>query len=70
MRPRGSSARATPGWRSSSGSGLVYTVNRENVLGGSDSDLQNARDSSLPNELMSNRTSCCGTQLPVAAAQL
>ena len=49
---------------------LVDSVDRENVLGEIDPDVQNGHGLPLPSELMRLRHSHRGTQLPVAATRL
>ena len=48
---------------------LVHTVDREDVLGEIDADVQNGRGLPLPSELMRVRTSHRGTSLPTAASR-
>ena len=45
----------------------VHTMHSENVLGEIDPDVQNGHGLPLPSELMRDRTSHRGTQLPFAA---
>ncbi len=49
---------------------LIDSVDRENVLGEIDPDVQNGHGLPLPSELMRLRHSHRGTQLPVARQRL